>query len=79
MGSKTEYNELSFANIQDKRDVVISEYSKGGYTLCQRVNVVEGNKKIGMYLKNAIHVDDVTGLMNLRDALNEALKKIENN
>jgi len=74
---KTEYyKELASACIQDKRDIVISEYSSGGYTLAQRLNVEEGNKKTSIYIKNSIHIDSVDGLLNLRDALNVALEKI---
>ncbi len=77
--AKMEYTELSSANIQDKRDLVISEYSRGGFTLAQRLIVEEGNKKTGMYMKNSIHVDNVDNLINLRDALNIAIEKIEKN
>lgn len=76
---KTEYNELSSASIQDTRDIVISEYSKGGFTLAQKLIVEEGNKKTGVYMKNSIHIDDVEGLMNLRDALNVAINKVSKN
>ena len=77
--AKMEYTELSSANIQDKRDLVISEYSRGGFTLAQRLIVEEGNKKTGMYMKNSIHVDNVDNLINLRDALNIAIEKVEKN
>ena len=70
------YNELASAPIQDKRDIVISEFSSGGYTLAQRLNVEEGGKKTSVYIKNSIHIDTVDGLINLRDALNMALDKI---
>ena len=74
MSDKLEYKELASANIQEKRTIVISECSKGGYTLAQKIIVDEGNKKTGIFLKNAIHVDDATGLLNLRDALNIAIE-----
>lgn len=77
MGGKTEYNELSSASIQETRDIVISEYSNGGFTLAQRINVNEGNKKTGVYMKNSIHIDNVEGLLNLRDALNVAIEKVK--
>lgn len=75
MSDKLEYKELSSANIQEKRVLVISECSKGGFTLAQKIVVDEGNKKTGIFLKNAIHVDSVDGLLNLRDALNVALNE----
>lgn len=76
--SKIEYNELSSAEIQDNRKLVISECSKGGYTLAQQLEVNEGNGHIiNVFLKNAIHVDNLNGLYNLRDALNVAIQKQE--
>lgn len=79
MGGKTEYTELSSASIQETRDIVISEYSRGGFTLAQRLNVEEGNKKTGVYMKNSIHINDIEGLLNLRDALNVAIEKVAKN
>lgn len=79
MSDKLEYKELSSANIQEKRMLVISQCSKGGFTLAQKIFVEEGNKKTGIFLKNAIHVDDIDGIYNLRDALNLAIEMIEKN
>ena len=53
MAKNVEYEELSTASISDKRNIVISEYSKGGYTLGQQVVVEEGSKKINMFVKNS--------------------------
>lgn len=77
--AKVEYTELSSANVKDNRSIVISECSKGGFTLAQKVCINEGGSKIGLYLKNAIHIDDISGLYNLRDALNLAISKIDKN
>ncbi|MBP3920417.1 MAG: hypothetical protein J6D28_02510 [Bacilli bacterium] len=77
MAKNVEYEELSTASISDKRNIVISEYSKGGYTLGQQVVVEEGSKKINMFVKNSIQIENVEGLYNLRDALNVAISKIE--
>ena len=73
---KIEYNELASANIQEKRTLVISQCSKGGFTIAQKIIVEEGNKKTGLFLKNAIHIDDIDGIYNLRDALNLAIEKL---
>lgn len=73
---KVEYQELSSAQIQDQRSLVISACSRGGYTLAQRIVVNEGTKKTNLFLKNAIHVEDEDGLYNLRDALNDAIEII---
>lgn len=77
MVKNVEYEELSTASISDKRNIVISEYSKGGYTLGQQVVVEEGSKKINMFVKNSIQIENIEGLYNLRDALNVAISKIE--
>ena len=79
MAKNVEYEELSTASISDKRNIVISEYSKGGYTLGQQVVVEEGSKKINMFVKNSIQIENIEGLYNLRDALNVAISKIEKN
>ena len=77
MAKNVEYEELSTASISDKRNIVISEYSKGGYTLGQQVVVEEGSKKINMFVKFSIQIENIEGLYNLRDALNVAISKIE--
>lgn len=78
--SNYQYTKLSSAQIQEKRKLVISECSKGGYTLAQQIAAEGDNgKKINIYLKGAIAVSDLSGLYNLRDALNVAIGKIEQN
>lgn len=71
--SNGDFTEISSARIQDTRDLVISKRNKGGYTIAQRILVEEGKKTTTMYLKNAIHVDTIEGIQNLRDALNVVL------
>lgn len=75
--SKDDFREIASAKIQDKRELVISKRGKGGYTLAQRILVEEGNKTTTMYLKNAIHIDTVEGIQNLRDALNLVIQQNE--
>lgn len=71
------YTKLSSAVVQENKSLVISACSKGGYTLAQQVSVAEGSgKKINMYLKGAIHINNIDGLINLRDALNIAIEKL---
>lgn len=76
---KTEYAEISRAKITEARSIVISECSKGGYTIAQRMEVLEdeSGKKTQVFLKGASHINDLQGLYNLRDAINIAIKKIE--
>lgn len=77
MANKVEYSEISRAKITDTRSIIISECSKGGYTMAQRMEVEENGKKTQVYLKGASHINDLQGLYNLRDAINLAIKKIE--
>lgn len=75
--ARVEYNCLSKAKVNDKRNIVVSVCSKGGYTIAQQVMVDDGKQKTGVFLKNAIHVDDIEGLVNLRDALNISLEELK--
>lgn len=70
-----QYTKLSSAPIQETRNLVVSACSRGGFTLAQQVSIDEGGKKTNVFLKNAIHIDDVNGLESLRDALNVAIEK----
>ena len=86
--NKMKYLELSNAQIADKRRLVISECVKEnqeskekiqcGFTLAQQVEVEEGKRMTRVFLKNGIHVASVDELYNLRDAINDAIDKYEN-
>lgn len=73
------YEELARAKIQEKRSLVISECSKGGFTLAQQLEVKEENHTTNVFLKGALHIDDLQGLYELRDALNVAISRIAKN
>lgn len=75
---KTEYQELARAVVSQSRNVVISQCSRGGFTVAQQLEVNEGNKVMAVFLKGAVHVDSVEGLFNLRDALNVAIENVTN-
>lgn len=77
--SKIEYNELSRAKVTDSRNIVISNCSKGGFTVAQQLVAKENDKTTSVFLKGAFHIDDVEGLYNLRDAINVAIKYAEEN
>ena len=76
--NKAEYTEISKASVSDSRNIVISDCSKGGFTLAQQAVIREGKKEASVFLKGAFQIDDINGLYNLRDALNLAIKTIEN-
>lgn len=75
--NKIEYSEISRAEITDSRSVVISKCSKGGFTIAQQLKAQENDKTTAVFLKGAFHVDDIQGLYNIRDAVNLAIKIIE--
>lgn len=75
--SRPRYNELAKVPIADRRNVVLSEHPKGGYTLAQQLSVKEGNRNMSVFMKGAFHIDDIDGIYNLRDALNIALADYE--
>ena len=77
--SKIEYHELSRAKITDSRNIVISNCSKGGFTIAQQLEAKENDKTISIFMKGAFHVEDIYGLYNLRDAINLAIKISEEN
>ena len=77
--SEMQYTKLSSAQIEENKNLVISEYQKGGYTLAQQITTKDNGKKLNVYLKGAIRIKDISGLYNLRDALNVAIGKIEQN
>ena len=77
MANKIEYKEIAKAKVSDARNIVISECSKGGFTIAQQLEAREGDKTTTVFMKNAFHVDEIDGLRNLRDALNAALYLLE--
>ena len=77
--SKIEYHELSRAKVTDSRNIVISNYSKGGFTIAQQLEAKENDKITSVFMKGAFHIEDIHGLYNLRDAVNLAIKITEEN
>mgnify|MGYP003290533564 CR=1 FL=1 len=73
--TKVEYNEIARAKVTDSRNIVISNCSKGGFTIAQQLEAKENGKTTSVFLKGAFHVDDIHGLYNIRDAINLAIKK----
>lgn len=73
------YTELSKAKVQDSRNIVISRVeNKDGtsYTMAQQLEVMESNnRRTAVFMRGAIIVDGIEGLVALRDALNVAIQK----
>ena len=73
--TKSTFVELANATLSSKRQAVISRLDDGSYTIGQKLAVKDGEKTMGVFLKGALHAEDLTALQNLRDALNVVLKK----
>lgn len=74
--SDVRYNELSKARISNSRNVVISQCSRGGYTIAQQLEAKEGDKTTTVFMKGAIHIETLDGLYEIRDAINLAIDSI---
>lgn len=74
MQNKIEYTEIAKAKVSESRNIVISNCSKGGFTIAQQLEATENGKTTTVFMKGAFHVDDVKGLYELRDAINLAIK-----
>ena len=72
-----EYEILSSSKVNENKSIVISKYKDKGFTMGQKFIVMDGGKKIEMFAKNPILFDDISGLIDLRDALNVAISKFE--
>ena len=75
--NKPKYEELSYANIANSKDIVVSKSSRGGYSIAQRIKHVDKDtgEKIVMFCKGTIIVKDKEGLERMRDALTVAISK----
>ena len=68
--SDVKYNEVATIQISDNKNLVISECSTGGYTIAQQMVINDGSRTMKVFLKNAIHIDNLS-------SLKEIAKKIE--
>ena len=73
--TKSTFVALANATLSSKSQAVISRLDDGSYTIGQKLEVKDGDKTMGVFLKGALHAEDLTALQNLRDALNVVLKK----
>lgn len=67
------YVELSRVMLTENRDIVISKCGEDGYTIAQQYLVNDGNEKLAVFLKGALHIKNENVLKELRDAINVAL------
>ena len=76
MNNKSTYKEIVSGKVSETRGLVISECSKGGYTVAQQLIVKDNESEVSVFLKGAFHVNDRKALEAFRDVLNKALDKI---
>ena len=77
--NKINFEELSKAKIKDKRFAIISRNNlNNGFTIAQQLVVPDGSEVLKIFIKGSMHIDGLEELYNLRDAINEAIKKVEN-
>lgn len=77
--AKSNFVEIANAPISSKRQAVISRLDDGSYTIGQKLEVKDGEKTMNIFLKGALHAEDINALQNLRDALNVVLEKERKN
>ena len=76
MAKDMSFDELAKCKVSKNRSVVISQCSKGGFTIAQQLSIVDDDKICSVFLKGAIAVADYDKLVGLRDALNTAIDKV---
>lgn len=76
MKDKLQYEQYTKVKIANSRNLVISACSKGGFTMAQQIEVNENGDPMCIFLKGAFHIDSISGLIAIRDALNETLQKL---
>ena len=73
----TKFKELSKAKIKENKNLIISKVETGGFAIAQQIEFNEDGRRIGIFLKGAI-ITNEEGLIDIRDAINEALEKVQN-
>ena len=73
--AKSNFIELANSALSSKRQAVISRLDDGSYTIGQRLEVKDGDKTMNVFLKGALHAENLEALQKLRDAINVVLKK----
>lgn len=77
--AKSNFVEIANATLSNKRQAIISRLDDGSYTIGQKLEVKEGDKVMHIFLKGALHAEDLNALQNLRDAINVVLEKEQKN
>lgn len=73
--ARSTFTELANATLSNKRQAVISRLDDNSYTIGQRVEINDNGNVMNVFLKGALHAENLDALQNLRDALNVVLDK----
>ena len=71
------YREVSRAQISKSKAFVLSECSKGGYTLAQQMSVIDETtgRPVTVFLKGAIHISNINTLEKISNMFQQALQR----
>lgn len=75
--NKTVYTEIAKAQISKRRNIVISDCSRGGFTIAMQAIIQDEDMEVPVFMRGAFHVNDLQGLYNLRDTLNYVIQTVE--
>ena len=81
MKNKVNFEELCRAKVSKIRNIVISKTSNGAFYVAQQLNVLDEDtgKNINVFLKGALKLENIDAMYALRDSINLAIEKAENN
>ena len=81
MKNKVNFEELCRAKVSKIRNIVISKTSGGAFYIAQQLNVLDEDtgKNINVFLKGALKLENIDAMYALRDSINLAIEKAENN
>lgn len=81
MKNKVNFEELCRAKVSKIRNIVISKTSNGAFYIAQQLNVLDEDtgKNINVFLKGALKLESIDAMYALRDSINLAIEKAENN
>lgn len=74
---RNNYEQLASLKISKSRQIIVSSVPGKGFTIAQQLFVEETGRNTTVFLKGAIHIESVESLKELRDALNVAIHKAE--
>lgn len=74
---RNNYEQLASLKISKSRQIIVSSVPGKGFTIAQQLFVEEAGRNTTVFLKGAIHIESVESLKELRDALNVAIHKAE--